>query len=115
MDKSRKTGEKNVKDDSGIRQRAPGAEMSSPEGRKPCRRCLDDQNSIEKFNKTIEEYIGSLDAAQKVGEDRYKERLAFCEVCEKRVGVTCSLCGCFVAVRAVRATMHCPDTQGRKW
>jgi hypothetical protein len=89
--------------------------LSGAEGRPRCRRCLDDINSLEKLKTTIEEYIGSLDAAQKVEDVLYQERLSFCASCEKRVGVTCSLCGCFVAVRAVRAAMHCPYPGKAKW
>lgn len=83
--------------------------------RRFCRRCLVDANQIERLNQTIGGYISSLDQAQKVGDAQYQTRLAFCEACEKRVGVTCSVCGCFVEVRAVKAAMHCPDPQGQKW
>lgn len=89
--------------------------MAEIENRPFCRKCLEEAYDTGLLKQTISEYIAGLDDARKVGEQLYQKRLSCCEACDKRVGITCSICGCFVEVRSVKVNMHCPDPEGGKW
>lgn len=80
-----------------------------------CRRCALPEADKSRLAETIAEYIGSLPAEEKAEPGEYRRRLAECERCPHRMEITCSLCGCFVPVRAVRRSMRCPDTDGPRW
>lgn len=68
-----------------------------------------------RLKETIAAYIDSLPAEEKTEPGEYRRRLAGCECCPHRAAITCSLCGCFVPVRAVKRSMHCPDADGPRW
>lgn len=42
----------------------------------------------------------------------YHTRLSACNRCDKRVGNRCSVCGCFLAIRARGRAWECPE---KKW
>ncbi len=51
-----------------------------------------------------------------VPDDVYEDRLRTCRSCPKLIGGhTCSLCGCFVRIRAKFKTKSCPAPGGAGW
>lgn len=81
----------------------------------PCRICLQFENDEKALRDQIEKYIRSLDPEVKVQEDEYAMRLAVCEQCSSLSGGLCKYCGCFVAVRAIKKIMSCPNPSGERW
>ena len=80
-----------------------------------CPKCMEDSYDEERLNKSIEEYVTSLDEELKAEDTEYRRRLRFCAACECRMGITCSQCGCFIQARAAKKRMHCPYPAGQKW
>ena len=78
-----------------------------------CRRCLLEELSRQAFQ-NVYAYIASIPQAQRVPEAVYRRRLALCKECECLYNGMCSLCGCFVEVRAGKRLGACPHTP-RRW
>lgn len=74
-----------------------------------CKRCLLNELSKEAFG-SIYQYIENLPPEQKSDPKLYSTRLEHCRKCPKLMNGMCSLCGCFVEVRAAKKLMYCPDT-----
>ena len=81
-----------------------------------CRKCLEEDVSAEQLAEYLDGYVNSLPEDMRAPEDVYEKRLRICEVCEKRVALTCTLCGCYIQARAAKKKMGCPyDKGGAKW
>lgn len=37
-----------------------------------------------------------------------KKRLETCQICEKKTGVRCSMCGCYISLKTAVLTATCP-------
>lgn len=48
------------------------------------------------------------DGCMMVTPEQYRERLSACENCPKRARRTCTLCGCFIRLRAKARALPCP-------
>lgn len=59
------------------------------------------------LTKSIAAFVA--DGFKTVNEEEYKRRLSVCDVCEHRKGQRCSVCGCFVALKAKGRAWDCPD------
>lgn len=73
-----------------------------------CRKCLPGEDEEEYFE-NLARYIERMDDDLKVGQQTYEYRLAQCRDCCRLRGGMCSLCGCFVQLRAVQKARKCPD------
>lgn len=72
--------------------------------------------SSEQLRTSINEYIDMLDKENCVIEKIYQERLELCYTCTHLYEHTaCSICGCFVEIRAKRKDKHCPYPKKPKW
>jgi len=72
--------------------------------------------SFEEMQKTIEDYISSIDEEECVSDKIYEQRLEKCNNCDGLYGgATCRYCGCFVLVRAKKKKMYCPYPADKKW
>ena len=80
-----------------------------------CWKCFDELIDIGKTYESIKDYIDTMNPEIKIRDEEYKERLKKCASCDKLIGITCMLCGCYVPVRAVKKAMRCPDADDRKW
>lgn len=73
-----------------------------------CRKCLPGESEAEYFE-NLARYIERMDEDLKVDQQTYEHRLAMCRDCRRLMGGMCSLCGCFVQLRAVQKLRGCPD------
>ena len=81
-----------------------------------CRKCIDEDVSAEELAEYLDGYVNSLPEDMRAAPEVYEERLRICEACDKRVALTCTLCGCYIQARAAKMKMHCPyDVGGAKW
>lgn len=62
--------------------------------------------------KMIEKYRQAIKKADRVSEQKYKERLEVCRECDLLNAGTCGACGCYVELRAAAKIGKCPH---RKW
>lgn len=65
------------------------------------------------FTRALAEFVA--DGCTTVDREEYAARLAVCEPCERRQGLTCGECGCLIAVKAVGRTWDCPHPGGSRW
>lgn len=81
-----------------------------------CRKCVRESVSAEKLAEYLDGYVNSLSDDMRASPGTYEERLKICEACEKRVELTCTLCGCYIQARAAKRKLECPyDKGGPKW
>ena len=62
---------------------------------------------------SISNYISS--GLQNVSREDYDKRINECKSCDKYSGGRCSICNCFMKVKAWMATATCPHPDGSKW
>ena len=82
--------------------------------RRVCRRCLLKDIDKDAYFANVYEYIASLGEDVRTPAAEYETRLAHCKICESLVNGMCSLCGCFVEVRAAKRSGRCAGTP-RRW
>ncbi|MBQ7678971.1 MAG: hypothetical protein IJT34_03885 [Butyrivibrio sp.] len=78
-----------------------------------CRQCLlrdladqaDVLAQVARTRKMMSETERASDAV-------YEKRLEVCRACDRLLDATCQKCGCYVEIRALARTAHCP---GKKW
>ena len=76
--------------------------------KKPCTRCLlSEEFQQEEYDK-VKKYIAAFSEEDKVSDDVYQKRLALCQECQWLYQGICRKCGCYVEIRALRATGYCP-------
>lgn len=81
-----------------------------------CRKCLEEDISAEELAEYLDGYVNSLDEDIRTSPGVYEMRLKICGDCEKRIALTCSLCGCYIQARAAKKKLECPyDHGGPKW
>lgn len=84
------------------------------EGLRACRKCLLYAETREEFFQRLDTYIKNLSEDDRVSQEVYENRLEFCSHCPRLMGGMCSLCGCYVELRAALRVRRCPDIP-RKW
>lgn len=72
-----------------------------------CKKCLVGQQA-EDYTLIIEKGLAHIPPEGLAPEALRERRSSVCEACEKRAGVTCAACGCFVELRCAQAEMTCP-------
>lgn len=81
-----------------------------------CRKCLEEDVSAAELAEYLDGYVNSLTEDIRTSPEIYEARLEICEACERRVALTCTLCGCYIQARAAKKHMECPyDKGGPKW
>ena len=81
-----------------------------------CRKCIDEDVSAEQLAEYLDGYVNSLPEDIRASAEAYEERLRICGECEKRIALTCTLCGCYIQARAAKKKLECPyDKGGPKW
>lgn len=79
-----------------------------------CKKCLLKDINKDEYFKSVFEYIERLDDEIRTEETIYQDRLNKCQLCDQLMNGMCSLCGCFVEVRAAKKQNYCADTP-RRW
>lgn len=79
-----------------------------------CRKCFLYTETREEFFQKLDSYIKNLSEDDRVSQELYESRLALCARCGHLSGGMCTLCGCFVELRAALKVRRCPDVI-RKW
>ena len=80
-----------------------------------CKRCLLLESGEKSSFEEIRALIGQMDNEIKIGGDEYLNRLDFCKKCEFLISGMCRKCGCYVELRAIQKSQHCPDADDVKW
>jgi len=73
-----------------------------------CKRCLLADMDASGVYATILRRIEQMPEGQRAGAETYRQRLECCRGCDALVNGLCSICGCFIELRAAKAEMHCP-------
>ncbi len=79
-----------------------------------CRKCLLYTETREEFFQKLDIYIKNLSEDDRVSQELYERRLNLCARCSRLTGGMCTLCGCYVELRAALKVRRCPDIP-RKW
>lgn len=61
---------------------------------------------VFKFLKAVREFVA--DGCRTASKEQYAERLEICEPCDRRVGLSCGECGCWLRPKAKMRTEKCP-------
>ena len=85
------------------------------ETKKICRRCLLAERSEDEYVRSLKEYIAGYPEDKRVCEEEYRRRLGICTDCERLADGICSLCGCYVELRALKPNSVCPEPFDNKW
>ena len=81
-----------------------------------CRKCIEEDISAEQLAEYLDGYVASLPEDIRASAEEYERRLVICGACEKRIALTCTLCGCYIQARAAKKKLECPyDIGGPKW
>lgn len=62
----------------------------------------------DEYFKTLQELIANIPAEIKTPYEEYERRLKACTECERLADGMCAACGCYVELRAAKATGTCP-------
>ncbi len=79
-----------------------------------CKKCLIRDIDEGALFQSIKEYIDSLDKIIKTPDEEYEQRLRECKACDRLVKGTCTVCGCYVEMRAAAKKNSCPAVHP-KW
>ena len=72
-----------------------------------CRRCLLKESQRDKLYRSVMEFIDAIPTEEKTPKKDYSRRLGLCRTCHYLINGMCSLCGCFVEVRAAKVKQRC--------
>ena len=78
-----------------------------------CKRCLVRESADEQLSVQIAKTILRIPLQERTQESVYESRLDICRNCSSLLAGICQKCGCFVEVRAAKATECCPDIPDR--
>lgn len=79
-----------------------------------CRKCLLSEIGEEELLKSLDELRRAIPKDKRCEEGLYNRRLAICKECDKLNGGMCTVCGCYIEFRALKADGYCPDI-AKKW
>lgn len=69
----------------------------------------------ENFAEELIGYINALPEDLRTSEEEHARRLAACAECPGNREGLCRYCGCYVAARAAKKNLSCPDPAGARW
>lgn len=76
-----------------------------------CKKCLLKETSEADYFDNLYSYIERLDPDIKVDAAEYERRLQLCKQCDHLTSGMCTICGCFVELRAVISKNYCPNIE----
>lgn len=76
--------------------------------KKICKKCLLRDLDKNEYFKSLQAAIEAISDDERTPADLYEERLNACKQCEKLIEGMCAVCGCFVELRAAKASSYCP-------
>jgi len=82
--------------------------------KKICKRCLIEDLDKDEYIANLMEYVKNYPLEKRATDEVYNNRLSICKTCENLSDGMCSLCGCYVQLRAVKNNMYCPHDD-KKW
>lgn len=72
-----------------------------------CKKCLIGLDA-ENYLQLIEKNRAAVPTRERTDDELYAQRIHLCEDCRYLRGATCTACGCYVELRAIRKASHCP-------
>ncbi len=79
-----------------------------------CKKCLIRDFDEGALFESIKDYVDRLDKSIKTPEEEYERRLKLCTECDRLFKGTCTVCGCYVEMRAAAVSNCCPAVHP-KW
>ncbi len=80
-----------------------------------CKRCLlEDLSLAYDLKGLLDRLAEGIPPKEKADEETVAARLGICRQCDHLTSGTCTLCGCYVELRALKKTALCPHVPG-KW
>ena len=76
--------------------------------KKPCKLCLLRDIDRAEYEAKIKRVIDLMGKSEKVSDEAYEERLDVCKTCSYLKDAFCGACGCYVELRCVKKSAHCP-------
>ena len=76
-----------------------------------CKKCLIGV-AAEDYLRMLQRSKEAIAPRDRPSDEEYQRRNRLCEACDRLQGPTCVACGCFVELRALRKSAHCPY---KKW
>ena len=71
-----------------------------------------DMAGMDDVKAQLEKTRSLMSADEKASDEKYEKRLSQCKSCDSLISGTCLKCGCYVEIRALSDTAHCP---AKKW
>ena len=81
----------------------------------PCKRCLISETNETELQESIRRTIEAIPEEAKADPSLYGKRLDGCRGCDRLLAGLCRICGCYVEVRAAKASSTCPNPLGSLW
>lgn len=78
-----------------------------------CRKCLI-PDYIQDRETFLHISFEKMPETERVDNEEYERRLDQCNLCKNLINGMCSICGCFVLIRAAGRKSYCPATP-EKW
>lgn len=76
--------------------------------KKPCPKCLETKEFIEKERLHIQEYVNRIPTEERADDTVYEKRMEECMKCTMRREEICGKCGCYIRIRASKKERTCP-------
>ena len=80
---------------------------------KPCRKCLLAETNQTELYATIQDYIKNIPPELATPQAVYKKRLSICKACTHLISGMCTLCGCYIELRAAKINQSCVEDKTR--
>lgn len=80
-----------------------------------CKKCLLLEAGESVTYTEIMAYVSTLDKAELVSDDVFRDRINHCRGCDELISGMCRKCGCYVEIRARLIGSNCPNYDNRKW
>ncbi len=82
-----------------------------------CPKCEEEKTLPESLEETVKVIRNNgLTKEQTVSDELYQKRLKACTECPFLSGkILCTMCGCYVAVRALYSDNECPSPKKDRW
>lgn len=74
-----------------------------------------EQLYTENLAQRLQSYIDGLPEELRTDDEEYSRRLEICSSCGRCTDGLCGWCGCFVAARAAKRGLDCPNPGKSKW
>ncbi len=82
-----------------------------------CPKCEEEKKQPRSIEDTVALIRSTgLTRDQSVSDELYEKRLSACKGCPFLLGgILCSMCGCYIAVRALYSDNECPSPEEDRW